>query len=66
MLSASLSYMMNNTMMSGINQTPGGRRMFPFLCFLLSIDELWLYQYHERNYGDVMTQFFSGLQNIET
>ena len=41
-----------------INKIPGGRKALPFLGFLINIDELWLYQYHERNYGKVMNALF--------
>lgn len=33
-----LDYLMKNSMMSGFNKVPGGRKAFPFLCFLINID----------------------------
>ena len=48
-----------------INKVPGGRRLFPFFCYLVNIDELWLYQYHERNYGQVMENLFGSIQKLE-
>lgn len=60
-----LEMLMNNSFLRIVNRLPGSRRLFPFFCFLLNIDELWLYQYHERNYGEVMTFFFNQLRTIE-
>ena len=54
-----------NQGVQGINKIPGGRKLVPFLCFLVNIDELWLYQYHERNYGSFMGKLFEGVQSLE-
>ena len=41
-----ISDLVGNRVMKAVNTIPGGRKMLPFLCFLVNIDELWLYQYH--------------------
>lgn len=61
-----LAYFMNNTAITSFNSAPGSRKVFPFLCFLINIDELQLYQYHEQYYGETMEQFFEGLQILES
>ena len=38
--------LVNNDGIAIMNKVPGGRKMIPFFCFLINIDELWLYQYH--------------------
>jgi hypothetical protein len=57
--------LMNNRGVKTVNVIPGGRKILPFLCFLINVDELWLYQYHERNYGSVMNEFFRSLGVME-
>ena len=56
--------LLDNDGISFVNKIPGGRRALPFLCFLVNIDELWLYQYHERNYGDTMNTLFESIQKL--
>jgi len=51
--------------MTALNKVPGGRKMLPFLCFLVNLDELWLYQYHERFYGNTMDSLFNVMQKLE-
>lgn len=48
-----------------VNKVPGSRKIIPALCFFINIDELWLYQYHERNYGITMKLFFGNIQKLE-
>ena len=48
----------DNPALRGANRAPGGRKMLPFLCFLINIDELQLYMFHERTYGTRMERFF--------
>jgi len=50
--------------MTALNKVPGGRKMLPFLCFLVNLDELWLYQYHERFYGNTMDSLFNVMQKL--
>ena len=47
-----------------MNKIPGGRKVLPFLCFMVNIDELWLYMFHERSYGSRMDRFFSNMQQL--
>ena len=56
--------LLKNPAMSGANKIPGGRKMLPFLCFLINIDELQLYMFHERTYGTRMESFFEKLQEF--
>lgn len=46
-----LNFLLQNEGIEVANKIPGGRKLFPFFSYLLNIDELWLYQYHEREYG---------------
>lgn len=38
--------MLSNAAITTANKIPASRKAIPFLCFLVSLDELWLYQYH--------------------
>jgi hypothetical protein len=57
--------LLENKWISVLNNIPGSRKALPFLCFLISIDELWLYQYHERYYGGTFATFFGIMQQFE-
>ena len=41
-----LDDLLSNLAITTLNKIPGGRKIIPFLCFLVNLDELWLYQYH--------------------
>ena len=56
--------MIENDALQFANKVPGGRKAFPFLTSLINIDELWLYQYHERDYGPLMTTLFETIQKF--
>jgi hypothetical protein len=57
--------LVENIVLETLSRIPGGRKWIPFLCFLFNIDELWLYQYHERDYGETMNSFFQKMQMLE-
>ena len=65
---ATLKYLVNvlltNPGLVFLNRIPGSRKMLPFLCYLVNIDELWLYMYHENNYGTAMNDFFTAMQTL--
>lgn len=56
---------MNNKFILFINRIPGNRKWLPFLCYLFNIDELWLYMYHNNDYGSTMNTFFQAMQLLE-
>jgi len=60
-----MAFLLYNDGMRAANRVPGGRKSLPFLCFLINIDELWLYQYHERSYGRIMEALFINIQRLE-
>ena len=60
-----LNFLIQNEGIKVANKIPGGRKLFPFFSYLLNIDELWLYQYHERDYGQALTQVFDSIQLLE-
>jgi hypothetical protein len=62
---AAIVLFMENNVFKSINKIPGGRKISPLLCFLINIDELWFYQYHERDYGSLMNDFFDSIQGLE-
>jgi hypothetical protein len=66
LLAAAVATLMENAGMASLNKVPGGRKALPFLCFMANLDELWLYQYHERNYGTTMNDFFATVQTMES
>jgi hypothetical protein len=61
-----IALLLENYGIRSVNKIPGSRRISPFLSFLINIDELWLYQYHERDYGSIMSDFFSSMQLMES
>jgi hypothetical protein len=60
-----INLFLENNVFRIINKIPGGRKISPLLCFLINLDELWLYQYHERDYGSLMNDFFDSMQRLE-
>jgi len=60
-----IDLLIGNLALKAINKIPGSRKIIPALCFFINIDELWLYQYHERDYGVTMELFFGGIQKLE-
>jgi len=57
--------LINNKGLSMMNKIPASRKLLPFLCYLVNIDELWLYMYHENDYGSTMNIFFAAMQTLE-
>lgn len=62
----SLSTYMDNPLISFINSIPSARTILkPIIACFSSFDDLYLFQYHERNYGNSLNTFFQSIQNME-
>jgi hypothetical protein len=54
-----LSATLRNDFISALNSIPGGRKLLkPIFAFFLNFDDLWLYNYHPREYNRVINAIF--------
>jgi hypothetical protein len=57
---------LDNDAVGALNKVPGSRRVFRQLfSFFLNVDHLWLYIFHEREYGYYVDTLLTSVQNLE-
>jgi len=51
--------------MNAFNTVPGSRKVLqPIFTFFVNFDDLWLYNYHEREYDIVVASVFDSVQKL--
>ena len=66
MLDFSMNLTIGSDTFLAINKVPGSRTVIRQVSVLLmSIDHLWLYIYHKRQYGFYIDKLLTGVQNLQ-
>ncbi len=57
---------MNNAIFRALNKVPGVRKILsPIFSFFFNFDDLWLYNYHPRQYNTVFQSLLDTINDIE-
>ena len=60
-----MSNTLENQAIAAGNLIPGSRKILqPLFVFFVNIDDLWLYNYHERKYDIVVASVFDSVQKL--
>lgn len=57
---------LNSSILSFIHRVPVSRKILsPIFFYMVNIDDFWLYQYHEREYGEQLDLIFRAVREFE-